>query len=114
MPVVSAMICAMRGMQAVLPSVMGNSLGVRMGSLTTSLAAALPAGSGSGWEGAGPKSTGALSLQAESSAAEETAPSPSRKARREIITCFITGNLRSQMSMLVSDSSVAVEKMLRL
>ena len=49
MPVVSAMICAMRGMQAVLPSVMGNSSAVRMGSRVPSLeASGLAAGSLSG------------------------------------------------------------------
>ena len=38
-PVVSAMICAISGMQAVLPSVMGNSSTLRMGCAGISLAA---------------------------------------------------------------------------
>ena len=86
MPVVSAMICAMSGMQAVEPSVTGNSSSVRMGAVGTSLAeeagvsdeAALDAGV-----------LEAASPQAASSVAVETAPSPSRKERREILDCFM-------------------------
>ena len=99
MPVVSAMICAISGMQAVLPSVMGNSSTRRMGSGGTSLAAdeAGAPESGCGKTDVLADDAGASVLpQAESSRAEEAAPRPNRKLRRVILTFFIRkSSLRS-------------------
>ena len=86
-PVVSAMICAISGMQAVLPSVMGNSSTLRMGCAGISLAAEEAGSSASGTEGAAPELEEAGTvLQAESRAAVDARPRPVRNARREILT----------------------------
>ena len=88
MPVVSAIIWAINGMQAVLPSNFGNSSGENS-----------PVGSSSLTEEAGASGVaGALlagvsvPLQAVRMPAAEQAASPSRKLRREIFACFIKGS----------------------
>ena len=95
MPVVSASICAIRGMQAVLPSRAGKSSTVRNGAAVTSLAAEEAGGSGAvEADEAGPL----LPEQAVRTPAAEQAARPSRKLRREIFVFFIRKNLLSWFS----------------
>ena len=89
MPVVSASICAISGMQAVLPSSGGNSSTVRNGSgCCTAEDAAEDAGCSAAEEAVLPEGA-SVPLQAVSTPAAEQAASPSRKLRREILAFFI-------------------------
>ena len=95
MPVVSASICAIRGMQAVLPSRAGKSSTVRNGAAVTSLAAEEAGGSGAV---EADEAGSLLPEQAVRTPAAEQAARPSRKLRREIFVFFIRKNLLSWFS----------------
>ena len=94
MPVVSASICAIRGMQAVLPSRAGKSSTVRNGAAVTSLAAEEAGGSGAV---EADEAGSLLPEQAVRTPAAEQAARPSRKLRREIFV-FHQKNLLSWFS----------------
>ena len=95
MPVVSAIICAISGMQAVLPSRAGKSSTVRNGAAVTSLAAEEAGGSGAV---EADEAGSLLPEQAVRTPAAEQAARPSRKLRREIFVFFIRKNLLSWFS----------------
>ena len=93
MPVVSASICAIRGMQAVLPSSGGKSSTVKNGSACCTAEeaaedAAEDAGCSAAEEAMLPEGA-SVPLQAVSTPAAEQAASPRRKLRREILVFFI-------------------------
>ena len=88
-PVVSASICAISGMQAVLPSSGGKSSTVRNGAACCTVEeAAEDAGCSTTEEAVLPEGA-SVPLQAVSTPAAEQATSPSRKLRREILVFFI-------------------------
>ena len=89
MPVVSASICAISGMQAVLPSSGGKSSTVKNGAACCTVEdAAEDAGCFTTEEAVLPEGA-SVPLQAVSTPAAEQAASPSRKLRREILAFFI-------------------------
>ena len=100
MPVVSAIICAISGMQAVLPSSLGNSSGENS-----------PMGSSSLTEEAG--ASGEVEallagvsapLQAVRMPAAEQAARPSRKLRREILAFFIRRSSYNKIVVFIDRS----------
>ena len=88
-PVVSASICAISGMQAVLPSSGGKSSTVKNGSACCTAGVAAEDAGGSAAEEAVLPEGASVPLQAVSTPAAEQAASPSRKLRREILAFFI-------------------------